>query len=316
MFQILLDNREKDLHYQLTLLIQSVPLYKDIRIECKPLPLGDVILQKKYSIEKEKEKQEQEQEQKQEQEQEKEKQEQKQEKEDVIIFERKTVKDLQSSIYDGRYKEQSYRLVGLNHPNHNIMYLIEGEIKSSNQLFNRLKQNKIQKIDENMIYSSLFSLNYYKGFSVIRTFSLSETANFICHCCYNLNQEKNKNRNPFYIIPEKKEESIEKEKEKDNHNESEEEPENKNTNYVDVIKKIKKENITQENIKEIMLCQIPGISPTSAKAIFQHYDSLSSLLESVKLNPKCLVNITFQTKEGKTRKINQKTGEIIKTYLC
>jgi ERCC4-type nuclease len=282
MFQILLDNREKDLHYQLTLLIQTVSLYKDIQIECKPLPIGDIILQQKLSIEEESK------------------------TNDVIIFERKTVKDLQSSIYDGRYKEQSYRLDGLNHPNHNIMYLIEGEIKSSNQLFNRLKQNKNLKIDENLIYSSLFSLNYYKGFSVIRTFSLVETANFICHCCYNLNQEKNKNRNPFYTI------SIE----NDNESEEEQEQENKNTNYVDVIKKIKKENITQENIKEIMLCQIPGISPTSAKAIFQHYDSLSSLLESVKLDPKCLVNITFQTKEGKTRKINKKTGEIIQKYLC
>ena len=98
MFQILLDNREKDLHYHLTHLIQTIPLYKDIKIECKPLPLGDVILQQHFiSLENQKEQEEEEEVNKQE------------EIKDIIIFERKTVKDLQSSIYDGRYREQSSR---------------------------------------------------------------------------------------------------------------------------------------------------------------------------------------------------------------
>ena len=45
--------------------------------------------------------------------------------EDKIIIERKTISDLLSSITDGRYNEQSFRLNGLENENHNIVYLIE-----------------------------------------------------------------------------------------------------------------------------------------------------------------------------------------------
>ena len=35
---------------------------------------------------------------------------------------------LNSSIKDGRYVEQSHRLTGYNMHNHNIIYLIEGDL--------------------------------------------------------------------------------------------------------------------------------------------------------------------------------------------
>ena len=85
---------------------------------------------------------------------------------DLVMIERKSIKDLVSSIKDGRYSEQSYRLNGTSLHNHNIIYLIEGDITKT-------------LLNKQMIYSSLFSLNYCKGFSVIRTFSLDETASFI-----------------------------------------------------------------------------------------------------------------------------------------
>ena len=47
---------------------------------------------------------------------------------ELIIFERKTLKDLASSIKDGRYHEQSMRLDGHKLHNHNIIYLIEGDM--------------------------------------------------------------------------------------------------------------------------------------------------------------------------------------------
>ena len=46
----------------------------------------------------------------------------------IMIFERKTVKDLAASIQDGRYKEQSIRLHNSTIPNHHIVFLIEGNI--------------------------------------------------------------------------------------------------------------------------------------------------------------------------------------------
>ena len=51
---------------------------------------------------------------------------------DIVIFERKTLNDLAASIRDGRYKEQSFRLIetaaatGFN--THHIVYIIEGDL--------------------------------------------------------------------------------------------------------------------------------------------------------------------------------------------
>ena len=73
-----------------------------------------------------------------------------------LIIERKSLSDLESSIKDGRYSEQSYRLDKSNIHNHNILYLLEGNI-----------QNYKRTYFKNTIYSSMFSLNYFKGFSVI-----------------------------------------------------------------------------------------------------------------------------------------------------
>ena len=46
----------------------------------------------------------------------------------LLIFERKTLKDLASSIKDGRYHEQSMRLDAHRLHNHNIVYLVEGDL--------------------------------------------------------------------------------------------------------------------------------------------------------------------------------------------
>ena len=78
---------------------------------------------------------------------------------ELIIIERKSISDLLASIKDGRYEEQSYRLSGSPIHNHNIIYLIEGLIHA-------------KKVDKNVVYSAIFSLNHYKGFSVMRKVSM------------------------------------------------------------------------------------------------------------------------------------------------
>ena len=45
-----------------------------------------------------------------------------------LLIERKTMKDLISSVNDGRYREQKKRLLDSNIPNQKIMYLLEGYI--------------------------------------------------------------------------------------------------------------------------------------------------------------------------------------------
>ena len=91
-----------------------------------------------------------------------------------LIIERKSLNDLASSIKDGRYVEQSHRLTGYNMHNHNIIYLIEGDLSTW--------VNKY-KVQSNTLYTALFSLNYYKGFSVIRTMDINETAEYILRMC-------------------------------------------------------------------------------------------------------------------------------------
>ena len=57
----------------------------------------------------------------------------------LLIIERKTVDDLLSSIKDGRYTEQSFRLNALEQiHNHNIYYLIEGNIFNQAIVFSTL----------------------------------------------------------------------------------------------------------------------------------------------------------------------------------
>ena len=80
-----------------------------------------------------------------------------------IIFERKSLGDLLSSIKDGRYTEQSYRLEEYPLSNHNIYYIIEGSIE--------YLRNANQK---QTIYSSIFTLNHFKGFSVINSYNIKQ----------------------------------------------------------------------------------------------------------------------------------------------
>ena len=59
---------------------------------------------------------------------------------------------------------------------------------------------------------------------------------------------------------------------------------NQMENYSSVIKKHKSKNITKENIGEIMLCQVPGISSTIAKKIMEKYSSINNFLLNIKEN--------------------------------
>lgn len=279
---IQLDTREQDLIAQIKSLISFIPIFKDIKIEIITLPLGDIIL---FDNENNTPK---------------------------IIIERKSINDLVASIKDGRYEEQSYRLNGLDHPNHNILYLIEGDMNSSN----RFRDTKTEKLT---ICSAILSLNYYKGFSVIRTFNLEETATFICNTSVKLSKERTTNRKAYYSIDnthytQKICEQVYEQVGGTDEN-VDKEPLNADKEYVNVIKKVKKDNITSDNIGEIMLCQIPGVSSVSALAIMKKFTTLSNLIKELEKNPNCLNDITTVTKTGQHRKISSTIIENLKKFL-
>ena len=201
----------------------------------------------------------------------------------LIMFERKTPADLASSIQDGRYKEQSFRLSHCEVHNHNIVYLIEGSIEKFNDRFGRIKKPAL--------YSSLVTLQYYKGFSVIQSRDMVDTCQILLRYLGKLNREKNKLG--FY--------SGNKEFE--------------NNEYSTMIKSEKKQNITKDNIGKIMLCSIPNVSSQTAAALMEDCSSFDEFISNCKNSPEFLDNKVIVSKDGKKRKISKKVIQNIRDYL-
>ena len=277
---IKIDVREHDLIY----MFEKNILFKDVQIKKENLPLGDVIIMEGD--------------------------------EEKIIIERKTLSDLAASIKDGRYDEQSYRLNGCNHHNHNIIYLIEGDVAKYNIFKGRL--------DKMTLYSAMFSINYYKGFSLMRSNSLEESALIVL----NIVQKMSKHTKTAYyqnhttqvaaasvvttvvgdiqviegnqnILEDNKLVSIESEEKE----------------YCSVVKKVKKENITVSNIGEIMLCQIPTISSITALAILAKFNTITQLILAIQSDLNCLKDISYVNSKNQTRKISKTSIENIIKFL-
>jgi ERCC4-type nuclease len=271
---IKIDTRERELIKKCEDLLVAVPAFKELKIEVHQLPLGDIIICSGQET-------------------------------DNILVERKTLSDLAASIKDGRYEEQSYRLNGLPLHNHNIVYLIEGDLGK----FNAFKE----RIDKQTIYSAMFSINHFKGFSLMRTNTIDETAFMICNMAYKIGKDKDKK--PYF------QNKIEKMVEENSNLNAGTEVEAEEgvgvgaKDYCAVIKKVKKDNITPENIGEIMLCQIPGVSSVSAIAILRQFKTLPELIKAIKEDATCLTGISTTDTKGKTRKISKTTIETIVKYL-
>ena len=253
-----IDVRERDL----MTCCRTIIIDKNVDVVSETLPIGDIIISNADTCE------------------------------DLIIIERKTLTDLASSIKDGRYVEQSFRLNGIPHPNHNIIYLIEGDLT-------RVSIFK-SKLNKQMLYSAIFSINYFKGFSVMRSNTLEESATIICNMVLKL--LKSENKSPYY----------QSQSESENQGQGENQIHQMQPDYCSVVKRVKKENITKSNIGEIMLCQIPGCSDVSARAIFQKFKTIASLISAIQGDASCLNDIKTTLANGKTRKLS---SAIIKSVI-
>ena len=198
---------------------------------------------------------------------------------ELLIIERKSLADLESSIKDGRYKEQSYRLNETPLHNHNIIYLLEGAIINYKNVEFRTT-----------LYSTLFSLNYYKGFSVINVLNQTETGDLLMSIACKLVRE---NKPGFYCTL--SDSSIVKEE-----------------NYLNNIKTSKKAHINSDNIFQLMLMQIPGISNVSALALSNEFKNMENLLDSLKKEKDEKLE-TIKLASG--RKLNKNIIASLKLYL-
>jgi len=232
----------------------------------------------------------------------------------VIIFERKTLYDLAASIRDGRYNEQSFRLDKENIHNHNIVYIIEGDIERYIE--------KRGRVSRKTLISCMFSLLYYKGFSVFRTNSICETADVIVFFAdkYYKTGINDKSRVPYYNNePREVVLSSPTTKVSDDSDDNEK--------YCAALKthKEKNEYITPDNINIIMLTCVPGISSKVATQLMREYKTIQNLLYQLEKTPDMLNTFMVKT-EGvgaglgagvKTifRKINKTCVENIKKFL-
>lgn len=196
----------------------------------------------------------------------------------VMIFERKSLSDLVASIKDGRYTEQSFRLSESSINNHNIYYIIEGNIMN----FCNKKPEPIQK----MIFSSMLSLSYKKGFSLLHTSGPIETCEFIIRFITKLESEKQE------LITDKP----------------------PDTSYSNIIKTSKKANVTKDNIDEIMLSQIPGLSIVVAQELMKEYKTLVKLVDALKIDITCIDSLMINYKTG-PRKLNKTVIQTLKDFL-
>lgn len=206
----------------------------------------------------------------------------------ILVFERKTMEDLLSSINDGRWREQKTRLLA-NISKEKVCYLIE------NQIDNRL--NKWKKHGTSLVRGALINKCFRDKLNVIRTDNLFETQEFLITICKRIitNLE-------FFV--------------------NNEEDISKNSNYLDTIKICKKDNINKESFSILSLTIIPGVSTKIATVIINVFQSISNLVlvindTSVDINQtiKKIADIEMNITNGKTRRIGNVIANRIVSFL-
>jgi len=250
---------------------------------------------------------------------------------ELCIIERKSLADLLSSITDGRYKEQAYRLThssGL--PPHHIIYCIEGVLST-------LKPDQKKRV-----YGAITSTLFFKGFSVYRTSSVHETADWLCHMMKKLATEYARPTPPILrharilatttttaptenttdevlenipqelqeptnisVIPEFVEEPAQQELP----------PPQLAEDYCHVVKRARKDNLSKDNMGHAMLVQIPGVSGTLAKALMEEYSSWAAFYTHLQQNPGYLDTFKVTTSTGKQQRLSKTVAAKLREYL-
>ena len=263
--KIIVDDRERDVYQHL----QQIEKPDSIVIEKQTLPLGDFLITQDDETQT-----------------------------PLLLFERKSFSDLFSSIKDGRYEEQSFRLLNDERFPHkkDIVYVIEG-------MYSQLRQ----KSDKKLLFSTMTSLSYFKGFSVLRTSSTQDTADLILNMVDKIQRDlkKGKTRHmPMTLSHVDLTDASSQQQQQQQQQQA----------YCSVVKTVKKENITKDNIAIIMLSQIPGISHTIATVIMNHVgNSMTKLIQILETNPDEIKELKVGEK---ARKINKSCVESLKKFLC
>lgn len=236
---LIIDNRERDL-------IDYWQKNDKIEIKTKNLDLGDIIIENNNK--------------------------------ELLVIERKTIKDLAISIKDGRYKEQKERLIGYYVKNGiKVLYLLEGKIED---------KGKIAGIPYSTIKSSIISTMLRDGIFVYCSRNLVDTFEFISRVF--AKYQKND------IIPQNNDDS---------------------GDYLEKIKLRKKDNKNDADSMIFMLCQVPRMSISAAKCIREKYATIRDLILAYEESTDCeglLADIRISDK----RRLGKVASVKIWKYLC
>jgi ERCC4-type nuclease len=233
-----------------------------------------------------------------------------------LVIERKSFRDLLASIKDGRYAEQSYRLTNCFPEPHNTVYLLEG-------MFSTLPREE----DKKLVISCMASLNFFKGFSVMRTTSIAETAQHIVYMAEKIDKEHKAGKEGRYFVNTSKmsQNKIEHVEVLTNDDTGHtpllasvtvsapcQTP--SATDYCGVVKASKKANITKENIGQMILMQIPGISSITAIEIMRPFANLLEFIDKIR-EDKTYLNSVILEAGGKKRKLGSNIVKSINELL-
>lgn len=252
--KIIVDFRESDLLLAINN-IRTNGSYVDLVVTTDNLPIGDMIIKRDDDTE-------------------------------VILIERKTLADLAASIRDKRYNEQSFRLTNCSIPNHYIYYMVEGNIHT-------YKTSRYGRaVNKESLISAMTTLSYTKGFSLVRTIDINESALWLLQTADKLSRVKDRG---YYEDGKSEKDSTD--------------------DYVAVSNRVKKTNITPDNIGAIMLAQIPSVSTASAQVIMERYKNIDTLIDALNADSNALLDLTTTTKSGKERKLTKTCTSNVYNYL-
>ena len=194
----------------------------------------------------------------------------------LYIFERKTVRDLISSIHDGRYREQKARMLSIYYK-YQLSYIIEEDDVISSKIFS----------NKSIIQGAYINTMFRDNIRVLFTKKITETATLLLSIAVKIIE------NPKNFI---------------SRNTNNENAESCYTDHIK-LKKKKIDNIDIDTCYIMQLSQIPHISNVIAKNIAKIYPSMSNLIIN-------LINNDNKTKElCKIDGIGKEKAAIIIKYL-
>jgi ERCC4-type nuclease len=202
----------------------------------------------------------------------------------LIVIERKTLTDLASSIRDGRYKEQIFRLKSLNLPTR-IFYILEG-CTINNIHYRRIQDlRKLKRIGHSGVsgeaaYSAFLNIQVRDNFHVLESNDMADTAVLLERLLEQVDKKYTE------IIGENNVSTV-----LDSIDSS-------NYQYCQILKTNKKDNINpQVCFINILVC-IPGVSPNMASFICNKYPTMSDLIMNyLKIEPDLIAEGTLTVEE-------------------